>query len=107
MLARVIRSACRPEPPVGSERPKVRTIGGVSLGMKIDRKELNLGAESAQSTQLCGLNRREGVFSHPAMHCIKAAARHARHGASSVDSIVGSCVASVDTRRIARGRARS
>jgi hypothetical protein len=35
MLASVIRSACRPEAPVGSERPKVRTIGGVSLGMKM------------------------------------------------------------------------
>ena len=33
-------SACRPEPPVGSERPKVRTIGGVSLGMKIYKNEL-------------------------------------------------------------------
>src|ERR1700761_4625956 len=71
MLARVIRSACRPEPPVGSERPKVRTIGGVSLGMKVDKKELDFGAESAQLAQLCGLNRREGVFSCTSALCRK------------------------------------
>src|SRR6185437_12948213 len=63
MLASVSRSACRPEPPVGSERPKVRTIGGVSLGMKIDEKVRDLGAGRAQPAQLCGLNRCGGVFS--------------------------------------------
>jgi hypothetical protein len=50
--------------------------------MKIDKKELNLGAEGAQSAQLCGLNRRRGVFSHSATHCGKRAAARARHRAA-------------------------
>ncbi|MGF6570682.1 hypothetical protein ABH945_002793 [Paraburkholderia sp. GAS333] len=32
--------------------------------MKVDKKEQDFGADSAQSTQLCGLNRRQGVFSY-------------------------------------------
>jgi hypothetical protein len=46
----------------------------VSLGMKIYKKELYLGAEGAQSAQLCGLNCCEGVFSHSSARCGKPAA---------------------------------
>ncbi|ASV97036.1 hypothetical protein [Paraburkholderia aromaticivorans] len=66
--------------------------------MKIDKKELNLDAEGAQSTQLCGLNRRRGVFSHPAMRGGKQAAAGALHGATTI--------AAADANRMAKGRRR-
>ncbi len=43
------RSACRPEPPVGSDRPKVRTIGGVSLGIGIFVGSISIGYSSGQA----------------------------------------------------------
>jgi hypothetical protein len=39
--------------------------------MKIYKKELYLGAEGAQSAQLCGLNHYEGGFSHSPERCCK------------------------------------
>src|SRR5471032_1422793 len=66
MLASVSRSACRPEPPVGSDRPKVRTIGGVSLGIGLFVCSIywllkRPDKESAQTARLCGLKSRGHV----------------------------------------------
>jgi hypothetical protein len=49
--------------------------------MKVDKKERDFGADGAQLAQLCGLNRREGVFSYTLALRRKQTAARARRGA--------------------------